>query len=85
MVGAGVVVGEVVGATGGEVVVEEVGPGFGTDVGGGPVGVVVEGVVVVSVGLGALGVSTRMTSLSAPAPTDVSLTNALPVKSSVQL
>jgi hypothetical protein len=77
-----VVVGEVVGVT-----VEEVVGGSGGRVIGGAVGVVVEGVAVRVTGVGPVkfGVSTRMTSLSAPAPTEVSLTNEPPLKLSVQL
>ena len=66
------------------------GDGDGPHVGrviGGAVGVVVEGVAVRVTGVGPVkfGVSTRMTSLSAPAPTEVSLTNEPPLKLSVQL
>jgi hypothetical protein len=70
-----------------EVDIEEVVVVTGARAGGGEGGVVVGGFVVVvrSVGLGISEVSTRMTSLSAPAPTEVPLTNELPVKLSVQL
>jgi hypothetical protein len=77
-----VVVGEVVGVT-----VEEVVIGSGGRVVGGAVDVVVDGVAarVTGVGLVKFGGSTRMTSSSAPAPTDVSLRKEPPVKLSVQL
>jgi len=65
--------------------VEEVVVGSGARGGGGEVGVVVEGVVVTTVGGVMSDVPTRMTSLSAPAPTDVAPTKASPMKSSVQL
>ena len=79
LIGASLVVGEV-----GGVDVEEVVVGRGARVGG---GIVVAGVEVVVTGAGpvVLGVPTAMTSLSAPAPTDVSLRRLLPVKVSVQL
>jgi hypothetical protein len=77
-----VVVREVAGVTVVEVVV-----GSGPRVGRGAVGVVVEGiaVVVTGVGLGIFDVSTTITSLPAPAPTDVSATKPSPVKASAQL
>jgi hypothetical protein len=78
MVVVEVVVGEVAGVT-----VEEVVVGAGG--GGGEVGVVVEVVVVTTVGGVMSDVPTRMTSLSAPAPTDVAPAKASPMKSSVQL
>jgi hypothetical protein len=79
LIGAGLVVGEV-----GRGAVEEVVLGPGAPVGG---GVVVEGVEVVVTGGGPVifNVPTTMTSLSAPAPTEVPLTKASPVKASVQL
>jgi hypothetical protein len=75
-----VVVNEVV-----DVAREEAVVGEGARVGGGPVGAVVGGVFVVGGELGVLDVSTTTTSLSAPAPTDVAATKALPVKMSAQL
>jgi hypothetical protein len=79
LMGAGLVVGEV-----GGVAVEEVLVGAGARVGGGVVEAGVE-VVVTGAGRVIFNVPTTMTSLSAPAPTDVSLTKAWPVKVSVQL
>jgi hypothetical protein len=75
LIGESVVVGEV-----GGVAVEEVVAG-GARVGGGEVAVVVEGLGVVVTGGEAVifDVPTTMTSLSAPAATDVELTKASPV------